>query len=172
MVSANRNAASCRIFINLMSSQGGYLVVYPELWSIAQTATILIKSDGDEKNDMVSFFLTWIVAAVSLVITANIVPGIAVTSFPAAMLAAVVIGFVNAVVRPIITLLTLPLSILSLGLFLFVVNAISLSLASWLAGAFSIGFAINGFWPALFGAIVLSLVSGLIGRFVNVGVEQ
>ena len=116
---------------------------------------------------MLNFFLTWAVAAVSLVITANIVPGILVTSFPAAMLAAVVIGFVNAVVRPIITLLTLPLSILTLGLFLFVVNAISLSLASWLAGAFSIGFAVNGFWPALFGSIVLSFVSGLIGRFVN-----
>ena len=116
---------------------------------------------------MLNFFLTWIVAAVSLVITAKIVPGILVVSFPAAMLAAVVIGLVNAVVRPIITLLTLPLSILTLGLFLFVVNAVSLSLASWLAGAFSIGFSVNGFWPALFGAIVLSFVSGLIGRFVN-----
>ena len=116
---------------------------------------------------MLNFFLTWIVAAVSLVITTYIVPGITVVSFPAAMLAAVVIGLVNAVVRPIITLLTLPLSIITLGFFLFVVNAVSLSLASWLAGAFSIGFAVNGFWPALFGAIVLSFVSGLIGRFVN-----
>jgi putative membrane protein len=116
---------------------------------------------------MLSFFLTWIVAAVSLVITAYIVPGITVASFPAAMLAAVFIGLVNAVVRPIITLLTLPLSILTLGLFLFVVNAISLSLASWLAGAFDIGFEVSGFWPALFGSIVLSFVSGLIGRFVN-----
>lgn len=116
---------------------------------------------------MLSFFLTWIVAAVSLVITAYIVPGITVASFPAAMVAAVFIGLVNAVVRPIITLLTLPLSILTLGLFLFVVNAISLSLASWLAGAFDIGFDVSGFWPALFGSIVLSFVSGLIGRFVN-----
>jgi putative membrane protein len=116
---------------------------------------------------MLSFFLTWIVAAVSLVITAYLVPGIEVASFPAAMVAAVFIGLVNAVVRPIITLLTLPLSILTLGLFLFVVNAISLSLASWLAGAFDIGFQVSGFWPALFGSIVLSFVSGLIGRFVN-----
>ena len=116
---------------------------------------------------MLSFFLTWIVAAVSLVITAYIVPGITVASFPAAMVAAVFIGLVNAFVRPIITLLTLPLSILTLGLFLFVVNAISLSLASWLAGAFDIGFEVSGFWPALFGSIVLSFVSGLIGRFVN-----
>ena len=116
---------------------------------------------------MLSFFLTWIVAAVSLVITAYIVPGIEVDNFLAAMVAAVFIGLVNAFVRPIITLLTLPLSILTLGLFLFVVNAISLSLASGLAGAFDIGFKVSGFWPALFGSIVLSFVSGLIGRFVN-----
>lgn len=116
---------------------------------------------------MLNFLLTWLVAAVSLVITAKIVPGIAVVSFPAAMLAAVTIGFVNAVVRPIITVLTLPLTILTLGLFLFIVNAISLSLASWLAGVFNIGFHVQGFWPAFFGAIVLSFVSGLIGRFVN-----
>ncbi|MGE5657722.1 MAG: phage holin family protein [Actinomycetota bacterium] len=117
---------------------------------------------------MLNFLLTWLVAAVSLVITAKIVPGIAIVSFPAAMLAAVIIGFVNAVVRPLITVLTLPLTILTLGLFLLVVNAVSLSLASWLAGVFDIGFRVQGFWPAFFGAIVLSFVSGLISRFVNV----
>ena len=116
---------------------------------------------------MLNFLLTWLVAAVSLVITAKIVPGIVVVSFPAAMLAAVAIGFVNAVVRPIVTVLTLPLTIITLGLFLLVVNAISLSLASWLATVFNIGFHVQGFWPALFGSIVLSFVSGLISRFVN-----
>ncbi|MDF0554428.1 phage holin family protein [Kamptonema sp. UHCC 0994] len=117
---------------------------------------------------MLNFALTWLVAAVSLVITANIVPGIAISSFPAALVAAVLVGFVNAIVRPIITLLTLPLTIITLGLFLLVVNAISLSLAGWLAGVFDIGFKVSGFWPAFFGAIVLSFVSGLIGNFVNV----
>ncbi|MDB9509844.1 phage holin family protein [Kamptonema animale CS-326] len=117
---------------------------------------------------MLNFALTWLVAAVSLVITANIVPGIAISSFPAALVAAVLVGFVNAIVRPIITLLTLPLTIITLGLFLLVVNAISLSLAAWLAGVFDIGFKVSGFWPAFFGAIVLSFVSGLIGNFVNV----
>jgi len=116
---------------------------------------------------MLNFALTWLVAAVSLVITAKIVPGLVISSFTAALFAAVLIGFVNAIVRPIITLLTLPLTILSLGLFLLVINAISLSLAGWLAGVFDIGFKVNGFWPAFFGAIVLSIVSGLIGRFVN-----
>jgi putative membrane protein len=116
---------------------------------------------------MLNFALTWLVAAVSLVITAKIVPGLVISSFTAALFAAVLIGFVNAIVRPIITVLTLPLTILSLGLFLLVINAISLSLAGWLAGVLDIGFKVNGFWPAFFGAIVLSIVSGLIGRFVN-----
>jgi putative membrane protein len=71
---------------------------------------------------MLNFFLTWVVAAVSLVVTAYIVPGITIVSFPAAMLAVVVIGFVNAVVKPILTVLTLPLSILSLGLFLSLIH--------------------------------------------------
>ncbi len=116
---------------------------------------------------MLNFVLTWLVAAVSLVITSKIVPGIHVSSFVAAVMAAVTIGFVNATVKPIITVLTLPLTILSLGLFLLVVNAIALSLAGWLAGVFNIGFTVSGFWPAFFGAIVLSVVSGLIGHFVN-----
>lgn len=121
---------------------------------------------------MLNFFLTWLVAAISLVITAKIVPGIEVSSFTAAIFAVVIIGFVNATVKPIITILTLPLTILSLGLFLFVVNAISLSFAGWLASAFDIGFKVSGFWSPLFGSIVLSLVSGFIGKFVNLGQDQ
>jgi putative membrane protein len=121
---------------------------------------------------MLNFFLTWLVAAISLLITAKIVPGIEVSSFTAAIFAVVIIGFVNATVKPIITILTLPLTILSLGLFLFVVNAISLSLAGWLASAFDIGFKVSGFWPPLFGSIVLSLVSGFIGKFVKLEGNQ
>ena len=121
---------------------------------------------------MLNFCLTWLVAAISLLITAKIVPGIEVSSFTAAIFAVVIIGFVNATVKPIITILTLPLTILSLGLFLLVVNAISLSLAGWLASAFDIGFKVSGFWPPLFGSIVLSLVSGFIGKFVKLEQNQ
>ena len=121
---------------------------------------------------MLNFFLTWLVAAISLLVTAKIVPGIEVNSFTAAIFAVVIIGFVNATIKPIITILTLPLTILSLGLFLFVVNAISLSLAGWLASAFDIGFKVYGFWPPLFGSIVLSLVSGFIGKFVKLERNQ
>lgn len=112
---------------------------------------------------MRGFLLTWLLATVSLLITAYLVPGLIISSIPAAALAAIVMGLINAFVRPIITLLTLPLTILTLGLFLLVVNGISLSLV----GFFTPGVTVEGFWPAVIGAIVLSLVSGLIGKFVN-----
>ena len=112
---------------------------------------------------MVSFFLTWLMATLSLLITAFIVPGVRVESIPAAAVAAIVLGLVNAFVKPLLTILTLPLTILTLGLFLLVVNGISLSLA----GYFTPGLEVDGFWPAVLGAIVLSFVSSFIGKFVN-----
>lgn len=112
---------------------------------------------------MLTFFLTWLVAAASLAITAWIVPGLTLTSWSVAAIGAVVLGLVNAIVKPILTILTLPITILSLGLFLFVVNAIALSLAGYLTP----GFIISGFWPAFFGAIILSVVSGILGTFVG-----
>lgn len=112
---------------------------------------------------MINFFLTWALAAIALAITAYIVPGLTIASWQAAAVGAIVMGLVNAIVKPILTLLTLPLTILSLGLFLLVVNAISLSLV----GYFTPGFTVSGFFPALFGSIVLSLVSWLIGQFTG-----
>lgn len=116
---------------------------------------------------MIGFFITWLVAAISLMITAYIVPGMTVASFPAAAIAAVVMGLVNAIVKPILVLLTLPLTILTLGLFLLVVNAITLSLVGYLTP----GFTVSGFFPAVIGAIVLSLVSGAIAQLVKEGTE-
>lgn len=113
---------------------------------------------------MPQFLLTWLVTAVSLFVTAYIVPGFTVTSFGAALLASVVLGLVNAIVKPILVILTLPLTILTLGLFLFVVNAITI----WLAGALTPGFTVTGLLPALLGSIVLTLVASginfLVGR--------
>jgi putative membrane protein len=113
---------------------------------------------------MPQFLLTWLVTAVSLIVTAYIVPGFTVTSFGAALLASVVLGLVNAIVKPILVILTLPLTILTLGLFLFVVNAITI----WLAGALTPGFTVTGLLPALLGSIVLTLVASginfLVGR--------
>jgi putative membrane protein len=112
---------------------------------------------------MPEFLLTWLITAISLIVTAYIVPGFAVNSFFAAVIAAVVLGLVNAIVKPILVLLTLPLTILTLGLFLFVVNALTI----WLAGAITPGFIVAGFGPALLGSIVLTLVASLINFFVG-----
>lgn len=113
---------------------------------------------------MLNFLLTWLVSAVSLVVTAKLVPGIEISSFGVAAVAAIVMGLVNAIVRPILVLFTLPLTILSLGAFLLVINAIVFSLVAYLSPA---GFIVSGFWAAFFGAIVLSIVSGFIGSFVG-----
>ncbi len=109
------------------------------------------------------FVLTWLITAISLLITAYLIPGIIIKSFIAAAIAAIVMGIINAIVRPILILFTLPLTFLSLGLFLFVVNAIAFSLV----GYFTPGFSINTFWDALFGSIILSLVSGFLGQLLE-----
>jgi len=97
---------------------------------------------------MLSFFLRWLITAVSLLITARIVA----------------LGLINAIIRPLLILFTLPLTILTLGLFIFVVNAISFSLASY----FIRGFEVKSFFAALFGSIVVSIISGVLnGIFVD-----
>ncbi|MBV8882959.1 MAG: phage holin family protein [Chroococcidiopsidaceae cyanobacterium CP_BM_RX_35] len=114
---------------------------------------------------MPHFLLTWFVTAVALLITAQIVPGFIIKSFAAALVAAVILGLVNAIVRPLVVLFTLPLTIFTLGLFLFVVNAIMLLLVSYLTPGF--GLIITGFVPALLGSIVLAIVASVLNLFLS-----
>lgn len=114
---------------------------------------------------MLHFLLTWLVTAISLIVTAYIVPGFIVKSFAAALVAAVILGLVNATVRPIVVVLTLPLTFVSLGLFLFVINGIMLLLVSRLTPGF--GLIITGFGPALLGSIVLTIVASVLNLFVR-----
>lgn len=107
---------------------------------------------------MFSFLLTWILTAVALLLTASIVPGISIASFSVAIIAVVVLGLINAIVKPLLIFFTLPLTILTLGLFIFVINAIAFSLVAY----FTPGFTINGFFPALFGSIILSIISSVL----------
>lgn len=107
---------------------------------------------------MGSLLLIWILNAVALLVVAYILPGITVASFGSALIAAVLLGFLNALVKPILIVLTLPITIVTLGLFLFVLNA----LVFWLAGSIIKGFVVNGFWWAVLGAIVYSIVSGIL----------
>jgi putative membrane protein len=89
-------------------------------------------------------------------------PGIAVESFWTAMVAALVLGLVNTIIRPILILLTLPATLLTLGLFIFVING----LLFWFVGSFVQGFTVSGFWPGVGGAIVYSIVSWALAAAV------
>ena len=113
---------------------------------------------------LASFLLTWIVAAVSLLITAYLVPGFQFDNFGTAAVAALILGLVNAFVRPIIFIFMLPLTIVTLGLFLFVINAFML----WFVGVLTPGFIVTGFIPALLASIVLTIVSTILGLLVRV----
>jgi putative membrane protein len=106
--------------------------------------------------------LVWLINAVALIAVAYLMPSISVSSFGAALVAALVLGLVNAVVRPVLVLLTLPVTILTLGLFIFVLNG----LLFWMVGSWLEGFNVGGFWAGVFGAIVFSLVSWLLSALV------
>ena len=106
--------------------------------------------------------LIWILNAVALLIVAYILPGISVASFWSALIAALVLGLVNTLVKPVLVLLTLPVTIVTLGLFLLVINA----LVFWFVGSVLKGFHVNGFWWAMLGALVYSIISGLLSRVI------
>jgi putative membrane protein len=82
------------------------------------------------------------------------------------LLVGAVFGILNAIIKPIFQIVTIPLVILTLGLFLIVINACMLLLTSWLAGIFGIGWNVNGFWTAVFGGIIVSIVSFVLNVFI------
>jgi len=106
--------------------------------------------------------LVWLVNTVSLIAVAYLMPSISVANFWTALIAALVLGLVNAVIRPILVILTLPATILTLGLFIFVING----LLFWFVGSFIEGFVVAGFWAGFFGAIVYSLISWLLSALI------
>ena len=111
---------------------------------------------------MRNLLIHWLLSALSLVLVAHLVPGFVVTGFGAALLAAIVIGLINSTLGLFLKIITFPLTILTLGLFWFVINALMLELASALVP----GFAVLGFGSAFIGAIVLMLVNLLLKYLV------
>lgn len=111
---------------------------------------------------MGALLLHWLISAVSLLIVAYLIPGIQVQGFGTALIAAIVIGLVNATLGFVLKILTLPLTLLTFGLFWFVINALMLQLAASVVA----GFSISGFWAAFFGAIVLSIVSLILHSLI------
>lgn len=112
---------------------------------------------------MVGLLIRWLINAAALWLIAFVIEGIEVAGPLAAIVAAAVLGIINAVLRPIFILLTLPINILTLGLFTFILNGFMLYLASTLVR----GFDIHGFWAAVFGALILSIVSALTTAFLS-----
>ena len=110
-----------------------------------------------------SILIRWVISAVALYIVTRIVPGVRVDSIQATLIAALVIGLVNATLGSLLKLMTLPIGCLTLGLSGLIING----LMFWLAGNFVGGFHVDGFLPALLGSIVMSLVGGAIDFLLN-----
>ncbi|MEJ2660206.1 MAG: phage holin family protein [Desulfobacteraceae bacterium] len=107
--------------------------------------------------------LRWLSLTGAILFASYMLDGIQVSGFMSALGAAAILGILNAFFRPIALILTLPINILSLGLFTFVINALMLKMASGVIN----GFEVRGFWPAVFGALVISLVSWLLNIFIS-----
>jgi putative membrane protein len=110
----------------------------------------------------VRIIIRWLITAVAIFLTAWILPGINITSsngFVTVALVAIILGFMNAIVRPILALLSCGCIIATMGLFMLVINAAVLWLTGWVAQQLNIGFQVDGFWPALWGSIIISLIS-------------
>ena len=104
-----------------------------------------------------------VITALGLWAAATVVPGMAIAGIGSLIVAALLLGLVNAIIRPVILILTLPLTLLTLGLFIFVVNGISLALVAWLMP----GFTLSGLWAAILGSIVVGLTSWFASAFVG-----
>ena len=115
---------------------------------------------------MIKLLLVWLINAFALIAVAYLMPGVSVASFTTALVAALILGMINAVVRPVLVLLTLPVTLITLGLFIFVLNG----LLFWFVGSYVQGFVVQGFWSGVFGAIVFSLISWLLsGLLLSAG---
>jgi len=112
---------------------------------------------------MKGLFFRLVITALGLWIAATIVPGVTIAGVGSLIVAALLLGLVNAVIRPVILILTLPLTLLTLGLFIFVVNGISLALVAWVMP----GFTLSGLGAAVLGAIVVGLTSWVASAFVG-----
>jgi putative membrane protein len=112
---------------------------------------------------MNGIFIRWLTLTGAIIFTAYIVDGIQVSGLFSAFLAAAMLGILNAFFRPIVLLLTLPINILTLGFFTFVINALMLKMAS---GVIS-GFKVYGFWSAILGSLLISIISWLMNSFIN-----
>lgn len=112
---------------------------------------------------MKGFLFRLLITALGLWVAATVVPGMAISGAGALIVSALLLGLVNAVIRPVILILTLPLTVITLGLFILVVNGISLALVAWLVPAFTL----SGLLPATLGALIVGLTGWFASTFVG-----
>ncbi len=122
------------------------------------------------------FLMKLCVTALALLVAAWVVPGINLAAarglatprqWLALLAVALIFGVVNAIIRPILFFLTLPITVLTLGLFIFVLNALMLLLTSWIAQGMDLGFRVDGFLPALLGSLIVSIVSWALNHLID-----
>lgn len=112
---------------------------------------------------MLELLIVWLLSAVALMAVAYLIPGVQINSFKSALFAAVIIGLINSLLRPVLAFISFPITVLTLGLFYLVLNG----LLFWLAGSLIRSFRVDGFWPAVFGAIVYGIINwALISIFL------
>ncbi|MFO7568841.1 MAG: phage holin family protein, partial [Smithellaceae bacterium] len=105
----------------------------------------------------------WLVITIAIMLAATLLPGIRVASLPTAIVAAAILGLINVFIRPVLLILTLPLTILTLGVFAFLINAFLLAAVAY----FVPGFEVEGFFAALMGSLIISIVSWIANRFIQ-----
>jgi putative membrane protein len=111
----------------------------------------------------VGLLIRWLILTVAIIVASYLLEGIHISSFFSAFLAAAILGILNALFRPVLLILTLPINILTLGLFTFIINALMLKMVSGVIP----GFEVYGFWTAVFGSLIISIVSWLLNSFIS-----
>jgi putative membrane protein len=120
-------------------------------------------------NNIIGYLVTTLATALGLLVVDLAVPGVTIANFPAALLAAVVVGVVNSAIRPVLSVLSLPINFLTLGLFSLVVNGVCF----WLASLFVPGFVVSGLLAFIFGPVILSFASTFLNNyFTEKGIGQ
>lgn len=110
---------------------------------------------------MMAFVLRWLITTIAVLVASKLIPGIDATDWWALLGASLLLGIINAFIRPVLLILSIPFIIFTMGIFIFVINALLLLLVSHLVS----GFLVSGFWSAFFGAIVISLVSWILSSY-------
>ncbi len=119
-------------------------------------------------SKLVTFVIRWLITAAAVWVAAEMIGGIHLEGWKSTLLVALILGLLNAYLKPLLIIGTLPALVMTLGVLLIFINTALLALTAWIAGKFdSIHFAIDGFWSAFFGAIIISIVSFFISMVIN-----